>query len=269
MARWRRRWRGLPAVLLALALWELLPRSGLLDPVFLPPFSQTALRLFHLAQSGELLRHCSASLLRVLVGFALAALISIPLGIALGLRPRLYQRVAPLIGMLRPISPPAWIPLAILWFGIGNRPAVFIIFVGTASSMLLGVVAGARGMDARWVQAALTLGATRRQAVRWVVAPALLPTVMTQLRIGLGLSWMAVIAAEMVAVRQGLGYMMVQARNLFQTDTVLAGMAVVGLLGWSLDRLLLRLERRMLGWRVELEPHGLFGDPTSEQALSR
>jgi len=254
----RRRLMGLPAILLALALWEVLPRSGLLNPVFMPPCSQVAWRLWGLLQRGELLRHCGASLLRVLLGFGLAAAVAIPLGVLLGLHRRLYLRLAPLVGVLRPISPPAWIPLAILWFGIGNRPAVFIIFVGSAASMLLGIVAGARGMDRRWIEASLTLGASRKQAVLWVVLPALLPSVMTQLRIGLGLSWMAVIAAEMVAVNQGLGYMMVQARNLFQTDTVLAGMVVVGALGWGLDRLLLRLERRLLGWRAELEPHDLL-----------
>jgi len=258
---------GLPAIVLVLALWELLPRIGILDPVLLPTFSTVLVRLGRLAATGELAAHCLASLLRVLVGFAAAALVSIPLGIALGLRPGLLNRVSPLLGILRPISPPAWIPLAILWFGIGNRPAIFINFAGTASAMLVGLVSGARALDTRLVQAALTLGATRSQTVRWVAIPAMLPVIMAQLRIGLGLAWMAVIAAEMVAVRRGLGYMMVQARNLFQTDTVLAGMAVVGLLGWTLDRLLLKAERRVLCWRSDIEVHELFDPAASYKSV--
>jgi len=252
------RTRGLGPLLAVLALWEALPRVGLLDPMLLPPASRVLLRLGRLLLSGELLRHTAVSLLRVLAGFALAAAVDIPLGVALGLWPGLRQRFEPLLGILRPISPPAWIPLAILWFGLGARPAVFIMFIGTVLSLLLGVLGAAQGVDRRLIKAGFTLGATRAQAVRLIVLPALLPALATQLRVALGLAWMCVIAAEMVAVRQGLGYLMIQARNLFQTDTVMAGMITAGAVGWALDRLLQAVERRALHWRAGLEAHDLF-----------
>ena len=254
----RGRMRGVPLLLAAILLWEALPRLGVLDPVFLPPFDRVAVRAGKLLTSGELPLHAAVSLLRVLAGFALASLVSIPLGIGLGLRPGLRERVDLFLAMLRPISPPAWIPLAILWLGIGDRPAVFIIFMGTVLAMLVGVLAAAQGVDQRLIKAGFTLGATRRQAVWLIVLPGLLPAIFAQLRVGLGLAWMCVIAAEMVAVRQGLGYLMIQARNLFQTDTVLVGMATVGVMGWLLDLGLRRMERRVLRWREGLEAHELF-----------
>ena len=253
-----RRMRGVPLLLAVILLWEVLPRLGVLDPVLLPPFDLVAARAGRLLASGELLLHAVVSLLRVLAGFALASLVSIPLGIGLGLRPGLRERADLLLTMLRPISPPAWIPLAILWLGIGDRPAVFIIFMGTVLAMLVGVLTATQSVDKRLIKASFTLGATRPQAVWLIVLPGLWPAIFAQLRVGLGLAWMCVIAAEMVAVRQGLGYMMIQARNLFQTDTVLVGMATVGVIGWLLDLLLRGLERRVLRWREGLEAHELF-----------
>ena len=258
-----RRWgRGLPLLLGLLLLWELLPRLGVLDPVLLPPLDRVLLRAGRLALGGELFRHAGASLLRVGAGFALACAVSVPLGILLGLRPALRQRLDLLLSLLRPISPPAWIPLAILWFGIGDLPAVFIIVMGTVLAMLVGVTAAAQGIDGDWVKAGLTLGASRSQLLRLIVLPGLLPAIMAQLRVGLGLAWMCVIAAEMVAVSQGLGYMMIQARNLFQTDTVLVGMAAVGVMGWLLDLLLRALEARLLRWRKGVGAHALFDAPS-------
>ena len=254
----RERMRGLPLLLGVILLWEVLPRLRVVDPVLLPPFDQVAVRAGKLLVSGELFLHAAVSLLRVLGGFALASLISIPLGIGLGLRPGLRGRLGLLLAMLRPISPPAWIPLAILWFGIGDRPALFIIFMGTVSAMLIGVLTATQGLDKQLIKAGLTLGATRAQSVWLIVLPSLLPAIFGQLRVGLALAWMCVIAAEMVAVRQGLGYMMIQARNLFQTDTVLVGMTTVGVIGWLLDLLLRSVERRVLRWRVGLEAHELF-----------
>ena len=259
--------RGVPLLLLLILLWELLPRLQILDPVLLPPFGQVLSRAAKLILSGELILHAAASLLRVAAGFALACLIAVPLGIGLGLRPDLLDRAELLLALLRPISPPAWIPLAILWFGIGNRPAIFIIVMGTALSMLVGILTAAQGVDKRLVMAGLTLGATRRQIVALVVLPGLLPDILAQLRVGLGLAWMCVMAAEMVAVRRGLGYMMIQARNLFQTDTVLVGMVTVGVMGWLLDLLLRMLERRMLRWREGLAAHEFFAHRKDRQAI--
>jgi len=259
----RRPFKG--AILLGLMalLWEVLPRTGMIDPVLLPPFSEVASRGVELLGSGELLRHIIASLLRVLAGFFLAAGLAIPTGIALGLSPPLEEYIDPLLQLLRPLSPPAWIPLAILWLGIGNAPAVFIIFIGTVFAMLVGTIAATKGIDKRLVKAGFTLGATWQEAILLIVIPSLLPEVFTQLRVGLGLAWMCVIAAEMVAVHGGLGYMMIEARNLFRTEDVLVGMITVGVLGLGLDLLLRSLEGRFLKWRRGRSARELFGDQRS------
>lgn len=242
-----------------LIAWEVLPRAGVLDPLLLPPFSRIFLIGARSLASGELPRHLLASLWRVLLGYSLAAGVAIPLGIALGLSPLLEDYVDLSLQLLRPLAPPAWVPLAILWFGIGDAPAVFIVFVGTVFAMLVGMMSAARGVDRRLVKAAFTLGASRLQAIRLVVLPYLLPAVFAQLRVGLALAWMCVMAAEMVAVRGGLGYMMIEARNLFQTEKVFLGMMSVGAMGLGLDTVLKAVETRALAWRRGLTADELFG----------
>ncbi len=243
--------RWVPVVMVVL-LWEGMTRVRLVDPMLLPPFSQVITRGWGLLRSGRLLADLAASMWRVFLGFGLAALLACPAGMALGLYPPLERASSLLLSALRPLSPPAWIPLAILWFGIGDPPALFIIFVGTFFSLLLGITAATRAIEPQLVQAALTLGASRWQAVRHVILPSLVPALMTQARIGLGLAWMCVIAAEMVAVRRGLGFFMIEARHLFRTEDVIVGMMAVAAVGLMTDRALRILERRICRWRVRL-----------------
>ncbi|MGB9723906.1 MAG: ABC transporter permease [Chloroflexia bacterium] len=260
-------WRGLLLPAGLLLLWETLPRMGVVDSVLLPPFSQVAGRLGMLALSGTLWLHLGASLGRVLLGYALALGLALPLGFFLGLNERAERWVRPLVQALRPLAPPAWIPLAILWLGLGNAPAVFIIFVGTVFTLLVGTISAVRGVDRRLLQAALTLGASRRRAVLEVVFPAALPELLTLLRLGMGLAWMCVVAAEMVAVSHGLGFLILEARNTFRTDTVLAGMVVIGLLGVGLDGTCRLLERRLLRWQLGRKAHELLGSTGAFQIL--
>jgi len=257
----------LPAGLLL--LWEAFPRLGWVDPLLLPPFSQVAGRLGSLAFSGTLWLHLGASLGRVFLGYVLAVGLALPLGFFLGLSERAELLFRPLVQALRPLAPPAWIPLAILWFGIGNAPAVFIIFVGTVSTLLAGTISAVRGVDRRLLQAALTLGASRHRAVLMVVLPAALPELLTLLRLGMGLAWMCVMAAEMAAVSRGLGFLILEARNTFSTDTVLAGMVVIGLLGWGLDGAWRLLEGRLLRWQVGRRAYEMLGSAGAFQGLSQ
>ncbi len=259
------RFRGLLLPAGLLLLWEMLPRMGVVDPVLLPPFSQVAGRLGMLVLSGALWLHLGASLGRVILGYILAAAFAMPLGFFLGLDERAEHWVRPLVQALRPLAPPAWIPLAILWLGIGNAPAVFIIFVGTVFTLLVGTISAVRGVDRRLFQAALTLGASRHRAVLEVVLPAALPELLTLLRLGMGLAWMCVVAAEMVAVSQGLGFLILEARNTFRTDTVLAGMITIGLLGVALDGAWRLLERYLLRWQVGRKAHEMFGSARAFQ----
>ena len=243
-----RAWRWLAPLLLAL-LWDASSRLGWVDPQLLPPLSTVLARGWALLLSGRLLGDLLASAWRVLLGFGAAAALALPLGVTLGLYPALESLTASLLSALRPLSPPAWIPLAILWFGIGDTPAVFIIFIGTFFALLVGVLAATKGVESRLVKASLTLGASRWDAVRHVILPALLPALMTQIRLGLGLAWMCVIAAEMVAVRRGVGFMMIEARNLFRTADVIVGMLTIAIVGLATDALLGRLESRVCPWR--------------------
>jgi ABC-type nitrate/sulfonate/bicarbonate transport system permease component len=249
------------------ALWELAPRCGLVDASLLPPLSRVLAAGLSLLRSGALARHVGASLWRVGLGYGLAALVALPLGVAIGLLPRLERYVNPLLQVLRPISPPAWVPLAILWFGIGDAPAVFIVFIGTVLALIVGMATAARNMDRRLVQAAFTLGASPVQAATLVVLPSLGPAIFGQLRVGLALAWMCVVAAEMVAVRSGLGYLLIEARNLFQTERVLLSMLVIGGLGLGLDRLLRALEWRALRWRQGMTADELFAPGERDQDL--
>ena len=261
------RGQGGLALVVGAALWELAPRWGLVDASLLPPLShvlEAGLALWH---SGALLRHVGASVWRVGLGYGLAVLVALPAGVALGLWPGLERYVNPLLQVLRPISPPAWVPLAILWLGIGDAPAVFIVFIGTVLALVVGMAAAARNLARRLVQAAYTLGATPAQAAGLVVVPRLGPAAFGQLRVGLALAWMCVVAAEMVAVRSGLGYLLIEARNLFQTERVLLSMLVIGGLGLGFDWLLRGLERRALRWRQGTTADELFAPGRREQDL--
>ncbi len=259
--------RGLIVLALLLSLWEILPRLGWLDPVLLPPFSRVIERLAALALSGALWRHAAASMGRVLLGYLLSLAVALPLGFFLGLNERAEPFARLTVQLLRPLAPPAWIPLAILWFGIGNAPAVFIIFIGTVLTVLVGTIAAVRGVDKRLVQAALTLGADRFQATLRVILPAALPELLTLLRLSMGLAWMCVVAAEMVAVSCGLGFLILDARNTFSTDTILAGMLTISLLGLGFDAILRQGQRRLLRWQEGKQAYELLGDSGFGQDL--
>jgi len=164
-----------------------------------------ALAGWRVLATGDLLVHIGASLVRVLGGFAIAALVAIPLGTGIALWEWIDDVADPVVEFLRPIPPIAWIPLGILWFGIGDAQNMFIIFLGAFFPILLNTVAGVRRVDRTLVWGALTLGGRRAQIIREIVLPGALPLILTGLRIGLGVGWMALVAAELVAARSGLG----------------------------------------------------------------
>ena len=202
--------------------------------------------------SGYLLHnHCLQSLYRVFAGFFIAALLAIPLGIIMGWSRSLRESVTPLIEVLRPVPPLAWIPLAILWFGIGFKSSVFIIFLGCFFPIILSTISGVLSIDSILIDASKTLGARKKEIFLKVLTPGSLPSVFTGLRIGLGIGWMTLVAAEFTGIKSGygLGYMIMTARDIQRPDEVIAGMAVIGLIGYSLDLLLRGIESRLLIWR--------------------
>ena len=201
--------------------------------------------------NGTLWRHIGASLLRVGTGFALAVCVAVPLGLWMGWVRGAYNTLNPLFQMLRPISPIAWIPIAILWFGVGDASPIYLIFISSVFPMVVQTTVGVHTIDKRYLRAAENFGVSRATLFRQVVIPAVLPQVLVGMRIGLGVAWLVVVAAEMIALRSGLGYMIMDSRNAGNRyDLVIAGMIIIGVIGLSLDSTMRRLERiRWVRWR--------------------
>lgn len=233
-----RAWRSaLPATtagLVILIAWALLARL-MANPTLLPSPLAVVETLVRLIGSGAIFRHTGTSLGRIFLSWSLAAAVAIPLGIAMGRSERMDRFVRPFVELFRPISPIAWIPLAILWFGIGLSGKVFIIFIGSFFPALLNTIAGVKGVPPILITAARTFGCSPVQLTTRVCIPAALPTIATGLRISFGTAWMTIIAAEMVAAKSGLGYMIIDGMEILRSDIVIVGMAVIGLLGFFFD----------------------------------
>jgi ABC-type nitrate/sulfonate/bicarbonate transport system permease component len=190
------------------------------------------------------------SLLRVFSGFLSASFLAIPIGILMGWSQNLRILLTPFVEIIRPIPPLAWIPIAIIWFGIGIKSAAFIIFLGAFSPILLNTISGVLTLDVRLVEATKVLGAKERHILIKVLAPGSLPSIWTGLRIGLGIAWMTVVAAEFTGVKSGygLGYLIMIARDIQRPDQVVAGMITIGLIGYGLDVISRSVERKLLRW---------------------
>ncbi|MFC1591125.1 ABC transporter permease [Thermodesulfobacteriota bacterium] len=242
--------------LITLAVWQVLCSAGILPAAKIPSPAAIVLAGTELIAAGlppgnTMLLHCAYSLLRVVSGFALAAAAGIPLGIAMGRYRMLRTAITPIVETIRPIPPLAWIPLAILWFGIGLSSATFIIFLGCLFPILLSTVSGVLSVEPVLVDAAKTLGARDRDIFLKVLLPGAFPSICTGLRIGLGIGWMTLVAAEFTGVKSGygLGYMIMTARDIQRPDMVIAGMAAIGIVGLALDGCLRIAESRLLSWR--------------------
>jgi NitT/TauT family transport system permease protein len=234
--------------LLIAVWWMIVARSD--SPIFPTPW-QVVAGAWDLARDGTLLDHIQASLLRVGLGFGLAFLVAIPLGLWMGWVSGAYYTLNPLFQMLRPISPIAWIPVAILWFGVGNLSPVFLIFISSVFPMIVQTTMGVRTIDRRYLRAAANFGVSRSVLFRRVVFPAVLPEIIVGMRIGIGVAWLVVVAAEMIALNSGLGYLIMDSRNAGNRyDLVIASMIIIGVIGLLLDGATRLLERmNTVKWR--------------------
>lgn len=203
---------------------------------------------------GTWLANVEYSSMRVAQGFTLAALIGVPLGLLIGWSKFISQMLDPMIQSLRPIPITAWLPFSIAVFGIRDIGSIFLIFLGGFYAIVVNTTQGARDVDRNLVRAALMMGASRTQLLLRVVLPAAMPSIFTGLRIGLGIAWTAVIVAEMVAVKSGLGYVLWDAYYVGRMDIVLADMVSIGAMGYISDRIIVFIERKMLVWRI-LQSH--------------
>jgi NitT/TauT family transport system permease protein len=219
--------------------------------VIFPSPWQVATGTVELIRDGTLWKHIGASLFRVGAGFGLAVAVAVPLGLWMGWTRGAFSTLNPLIQMLRPISPIAWIPIAILWFGVGNASPIYLIFISSVFPMVVQTIAGVHTIERRYLRAAANFGVSRYTLFRQVVIPAVLPQIVVGMRIGLGVAWLVVVAAEMIALRSGLGYLIMDSRNAGNRyDLVIASMIIIGLIGLMLDGLMRLLERiRSIEWR--------------------
>jgi NitT/TauT family transport system permease protein len=244
--------RMLPAIavlgLLVGLWWAVVVLTG--SVVFPTPW-QVVTGTVELIRDGTLWQHIGASLFRVASGFGAAVLVGLPLGLWLGWVDGAYVTLNPLFQMLRPISPIAWIPIAILWFGVGDLAPVFLIFISSVFPMIVQTTVGVHTIEKRYLRAAANFGVSRRKLFLQVVIPAVLPQEIVGMRIGLGVAWLVVVAAEMIALHSGLGYLILDSRNAGNRyDLVVAGMIIIGLVGMLLDRLMRLLEGlRIVRWR--------------------
>ena len=200
--------------------------------------------LVELAKKGLLVKYVVASLFRVTWGFTLAVIVGIPFGLLMGSNKLVQEAFNPLIQGFRPISPIAWIPVSILWFGVSDAAPVFLIFLARVFPITVSTAAAVKSVQSVYLRAADNFGLTKFQLFSQVIFPASLPQIITGLRIGLGIAWLVVVAAEMIAVNSGLGYLIIDARNAGKRyDLVVAGMVLIGVIGWLLDLLMRQVER--------------------------
>lgn len=252
-------WLGLALPLALVVVWEGLGRSGAVPQGILPAPSLVAAAWWEwaFAEPGFGLNPYRGtwgptvlfSARRVFTGFACAILIGVPMGIMIGWNRLVAGAVDPLIQSLRPIPITAWLPFAIALFGIRDAGAVFLIALGAFFPIVVNSTAGARDVPRNLIRAARMMGANERQLLLRVVLPAALPNVFTGMRLGLGIAWTAVIVAEIVAVKSGLGYVLWDAYYVGRMDVVIADMASIGIAGFLSDRVLVALQQRVLHWK--------------------
>lgn len=229
------------AALMTIVVWQLAVLIGGWSEQVFPAPIKVAQSLVELTLNGTLLKHSIASLYRVTVGFYLAVLLGVPLGILLGRVSILRDLFTPLINFLRPISPLAWIPLAMLWFGIGDRPAIFLIFLASFFPMLIATTIAVLSINPIFFQVAANFNLNNLERATKIIVPAIVPDVVTALRLTIAIAWLVVVAAEMIAVRSGLGYLILDSRNALRMDYVMVGMIMIGLLGVLLDYIMRQL----------------------------
>lgn len=224
-----------------IALWHLAVKASNSD--IFPTPGMVVLGIMELIQNGLLFKYIVASLFRVASGFILALLIGIPLGLCLGWFGRGFQAFNPAIQVLRPISPIAWIPVAILWFGVSDLAPIFLIFLASLFPITTSAIAAVQNIQLVYLRAARNFGVKGLELFKQIVFPAALPQIITGVRLALGVAWLVVVAAEMIAVNSGLGYLIIDARNAGKRyDLVVAGMVLIGLIGLVLDFLVRRLQ---------------------------
>ncbi|HEX7125546.1 MAG TPA: ABC transporter permease [Thermodesulfobacteriota bacterium] len=241
-----RRVRGAAGIVLAALAWEALARSGVFPRALAPDLRAVGGALWQMALDGTLAMHIGWTLARILVGLAIAASIGIPLGLLMGRFRPVERFVAPIVNVLMPIPSLAWVPMLILWFGLGNTATIALVVYAASFQFVYNAWAGVRAVNPIWIRAAVAMGADERTLFRRVVLPGALPYVITGFRLAFARSWIAVVGGEMIAASQwGLGWVIFDAKEFLNADVMMAALLVIGLLGLAFERFAFQgIERR-------------------------
>ena len=234
-------------------VWWLVTAMGWVRPLFVPSPGSIVMKFVEISNNGftgtPFIEHVLISTARVFGAFLLACIIGLPLGLAMGMSPVIRGIFDPPIEFYRPIPPLAYLPLMIIWFGIGEMSKILLIFLSVFAPVVLGARSGVRSAAIEQIHAAYSFGATRWQVMRHVIMPSALPEILTAMRIGIGFGWTTLVAAEMVAATQGLGYMVLSASQFLQTPVVILGIFIIAIIAFSFDLLMRVLERRLVPWK--------------------
>ena len=246
------RWISILTLISLIALWWAVTATGLIEPLFLPPPSAVVQKGWLLATSGymdaTLWQHLAASLQRIGLGLGFAVLTAVPVGIAIGQNRIARGVLDPLIEFYRPIPPLAYLPLIVIWCGIGELSKVLLIYLAIFAPIAIATATGVRTVDPAKLRAAQSLGATKAQLIRHVILPSALPDILTGVRIGLGVGWSTLVAAELIAATSGLGFMVQSAAQFLVTDVVVLGILVIALIAFAMEMGLRALQRKLVPW---------------------
>ncbi len=246
-------WLSIGSIAFLLFLWWLVTAMGWVKPLFVPSPGAILTKFVDVWNNGftntPFLEHVAISTARVFGAFLLACAVGIPLGLAMGMSPVMRGLFDPPIEFYRPIPPLAYLPLMIIWFGIGETSKVLLIFLSVFAPVTLGARAGVRSAAIEQIHAAYSFGASRWQVMRHVILPSALPEILTAMRIGVGFGWTTLVAAEMVAATEGLGYMVLSASQFLQTSTVIMGIIVIAAIAYAFDLLMRFVERKAVPWK--------------------
>jgi taurine transport system permease protein len=246
-------WLSVLSIFGIIFVWWLFTFMGWVKPLFLPSPQAVLAKFIQVWNEGftntPLHEHVAISAARVFGAFILACLVGIPLGIAMGMSPVVRGIFDPPIEFYRPIPPLAYLPLIIIWFGIGETSKVLLIFLSVLAPVALGARSGVKSAAIEQIHAAYSFGASRWQVMRHVILPSALPEILTAMRIGIGFGWTTLVAAEMVAATKGLGYMVLTASQFLQTSTVIMGIIVIAVIAYAFDMLMRWIERKVVPWK--------------------
>ncbi|CAB1130182.1 taurine transporter subunit; membrane component of ABC superfamily [Candidatus Hydrogenisulfobacillus filiaventi] len=250
---WRARLPSLGAVLVLVGAWQVVAAAGWFPTYVLPGPARVLRDFLQLATAGwsgsTLWGDLGASVLRILLGFGAAVLAGVPAGLLMAVSPPVHRLADPLLQLARPVPPLAYIPLLILWFGFGELPKVLLIMLGTLPVVVLATVSGVRATPQRRLQVAQCLGGRPGQVFRLVVLPSALPEVLTGMRVGIGVAWTCLVAAEMFGASRGLGWLIQYAGHEIRTGLVFVGIVAIGAAGYAMDLGLRLLERVLVPWK--------------------